>query len=275
MIKTALGAITLALLAACASAPEVTPAVRSELAPTGKLRAGINFGNVLLTAKDPVTGEPRGVAVDLARELARRLEVPLEIVPHKSAGHLAEAVKTGVWDVAFLAVEPQRANVIAFTAPYAEIEATYLVPPGSPLRRIEDVDRKGVRISLAAKSAYDLYLSRTIKNAQLVRIVGGPAAFKLFVDEQLEAHANLRPILLNLAPKLPGSRILDGRFSVVGQAAGTHPNRAAGAKYLRDFVEDIKSSGLVAQLIEKNGVRGLTVAPLAEAPSRVEIGGSM
>lgn len=275
MIKAISAVISLAFLASCATAPQVPPAARAELAPTGKLRAGINFGNVLLTAKDPVTGEPRGVAVDLARELARRLDVPLEIVPHKTAGHLAEAVKTGAWDVAFLAVEPQRASVIAFTAPYAEIEATYLVPPGSPLRRIEDVDRKGVRIALAAKSAYDLYLSRTVKNAQLVRIVGGPAAFQKFVDEKLEAHANLRPVLLNLAPKLPGSRILDGRFSVVGQAAGTHPNRAAGAKYLRAFVEDIKASGLVAQLIEKNGVRGLSVAPLVEAPSRVEIGGSM
>lgn len=275
MIRTALAAAGLVLVASCATAPQVTPAVRADLAPTGKLRAGINFGNVLLTAKDPATGEPRGVAVDLARELAQRLGVPLEIVPFSGAGQMAEAVKTGAWDVAFLAVEPQRATEISFTAPYAEIESTYLVQPDSPLRTIEDVDRKGVRISLTAKSAYDLYLSRTIKNAQLVRAPNTAAAFKLFVTEKLEAHANLRPVLLNLTAKLPGSRILDGRFSVVGQAAGTPRGREAGARYLREFIEDVKASGWVARAIEKNGARGLTVAPPAEGASTLRIGGSV
>ncbi len=263
MFKIAFGILGLFLLASCATAPSVSPAVRSDLSPTGKLRVGINFGNVLLTAKDPATGEPRGVAVDLARELGRRLGVSVEIVPYGTAGQMADAVKIGAWDVAFLGAEPQRANEISFTAPYAEIEATYLVPPGSPLRTVEDADRKGVRISIAEKSAYDLYLSRNLKHAQLVRAPNTPAAFKLFVDDKLEAHANLKPVLLTLADKLPGSRILDGRFSVVRQAVGTPRGREAGAKYLREFVEDIKASGLVAQTIEKNGIRGLTVAPKA------------
>jgi polar amino acid transport system substrate-binding protein len=249
--------------------------VRADLAPTGKLRAGINFGNTLLTAKDPATGEPRGIAIDLARELGRRLRVPVEIVPFNSAGQMADAVKTGVWDVAFLGAEPQRASEISFTAPYAEIESTYLVPAGSTLRNVADVDRDGVRIAVANKSAYDLYLSRNIQRARLERAQGVPGAFKLFTAQKLDAMAGLRPVLLTYAGKLPGSRVLDGRFSVVGQAVGTPRGREAGATYLHAFVEEIKASGLVAQTIEKNGVRGLTVAPLAQGASRVEIGGSM
>jgi polar amino acid transport system substrate-binding protein len=263
MPRTAIIAAGLVLLASCTTAPQIRPVARADLAPTGKLRVGINFGNVLLTAKDPATGEPRGVALDLARELGRRIGVPVEIVPYSTAGQMADAVKTGAWDVAFLAAEPQRANEISFTAPYAEIEATYLVPPGSPLRTVKDVDRKGVRISIAEKSAYDLYLSRNLKHAQLVRAPNTPAAFRIFVDDKLEAHANLKPVLLTLADKLAGSRILDGRFSVVGQAIGTPRGRKAGAKYLREFVEDVKAAGLVAQTIEKNGIRGLAVAPRA------------
>ena len=275
MLRTALGACTLAILAACASAPEVTPALRSELAPSGMLRVGINFQNALLTRKDPATGQAGGIALDLAHELGRRLGVPVEIVPFKTAGHLAEAVKTGEWDVAFLAAEPQRASVIAFTAPYVEIETTYLVPPGSAFRRVEDVDRAGVRIAVGAKGGPDLFLSRNLKHAQLVRAPTTAAARKLFATEKLDAFAGLRPMLVQDAKDMPGFRVLEGRFSVVGQAVGTQPDRAAGARYLREFVEDIKASGHVAQVIEKNGVRGLTVAPLAEAPSRVEIGGSM
>lgn len=249
--------------------------MRAELAPTGKLRAGINFRNELLASKDPGTGEARGIAVDLARELGRRLGVPLEIVPFDGAGRMAEAVKTGAWDVAFLGAEPQRANEITFTAAYLEIEATYLVPAASPLRTIADVDREGVRIAVGAKSAYDLYLSRTLKRARLVRAPSLTAAFKLFVHDKLEAHANLRPRLVALAAKYPGSRILDGRFTAVQQAIGTPKGRDAGARYLREFVEDVKASGLVAQVIEKNGVRGVSIAPPAQAISTIEIGGSM
>jgi polar amino acid transport system substrate-binding protein len=249
------------LLASCATTP-VPPLAKFDLAPSGALRAGINFGNVLLTGKDPKTGEPRGVAVDLARELGRRLGVPVEIVPFDSAGAMADAVKTGKWDVAFLAAEPQRANEIAFTAAYAEIEATYLVPAGSPLRTIADVDRPGVRIAVASKSAYDLFLSRNLKNANLVR-VPGPAAYETFTSQKLDALAGLKPLLLADAEKLPGSRVLEGRFTTVQQAIGTQKAREAAAKYLRDFAEDVKASGFVARSIDKHGVRGLAVAPAA------------
>jgi len=273
MIRTAIAAVGLAFLAACASTPQVTPAARAELAPTGKLRVGINFGNVLLTRKDPATGAAGGIAVDLAHELGRRLAVPVEIVPFGSAGQLAGAVKTGAWDVAFLGVEPQRANEISFTAPYAETESTYLVPAGSKLRNVADVDREGVRIAVVAKSAYDLYLSRNLQHAKLERARGGANAFKLFVAGKMDALAGLKPVLLNFAGKLPGSRVLDGRLAVVGQAIGTPRGRDAGAKYLGEFVEDIKASGLAAQTIEKNGIRGITVAPLEQGSSRVQIGG--
>ncbi len=242
---------------------ECSPAARSELAPTGKLRVGINLGNFLLTATDPATGEFRGVAVDLGRELGRRLGVPVEIVGYPSPGALADAAKTGVWDVGFLGAEPQRANEIDFTAAYVEIEATYLVPPGSPLKTIADVDRKGVRIAVSAKSAYDLYLTRNLEHAELMREPGADGAFRHFVADKLEALAGLRPRLVMDQESLPGSRILDGRFTAVQQAIGMPKGRNAGARYLREFVEDIKATGLVARTIEKNGVRGLSVAPKA------------
>lgn len=239
---------------------ECTPEVRSQLAPTGTLRVGINMSNFLLTRKDPATGEPGGVAVDLGRELGRRLGVPVEIHPYPNPGALADAAKSGVWDVGFLGAEPQRANEIDFTAAYVEIEATYLVPPGSPLQSVGDVDREGVRIAISGKSAYDLYLTRNLKHAQLMREQGADNAFKRFVADKLEALAGLRPRLLTDHDNLPASRILEGNFTAVQQAAGTPKGRPAGARYLREFIEDIKASGLVARTIEMNNVRGLTVA---------------
>ena len=240
-----------------------SPAVVAELAPTGTLRLGINFSNFLLTAKDPVTGEGRGIAIDLGRELGRRLGVPVEVVGYPNPGALADAAGSGVWDVGFLGAEPKRANQIDFTAAYVEIEASYLVPPGSPLKTVAEVDREGVRIAVPAKSAYELYLSRTIKHARLVLEQGADNAFKRFVGEKLEALAGLKPRLVTDHDKLPGSRMLDGRFTAVQQATGTPKGRPAGAQYLREFIEDVKASGLVARTIEKNGVRGLTIAARA------------
>src|SRR5687767_8690596 len=196
------------------AAPNVPPAAKAELTSTGKLRAGINFQNVLLTTLGP-NGEQGGVAVEFARELARRLAVPLEIIPYQSAGALADSVSSDAWEISVLGDEPERAKVISFATPLTEIEATYLVPAGSPIRSIGEVDRPGVRIVSPAKSAYDLYLTRTIKNAQLVQIAGSRAAEQHFVREQLDVMAGLKPALLVLAPTLPGSRILDGNFTVV------------------------------------------------------------
>ena len=235
--------------------------VRSELAPTGKLRVGLNYGNFLLVLKDAPDGTPRGIAPDLGRELGRRLDVPVEFVRYDQAGKLADGVKNGAWDVAFLGAEPQRANEIAFTAAYLEIPVTYLVPAGSPLRALADVDREGVRIAVSARSAYDLYLSRSLKRAQLVRAEGIDGSHQLFLKEKLEALAGLKPRLVSDAEKLPGSRVLEGQVTAVQQAVGTPKARAAGAQYLRELVEEAKRSGLVAQTIDKHRVRGVTVAP--------------
>ncbi|MGZ5118784.1 MAG: transporter substrate-binding domain-containing protein [Burkholderiales bacterium] len=247
------------MTASTATSP-IPPAAKAELTSTGKLRAGINFQNVLLTTLGP-NGEQGGVAVEFAHELARRLAVPLEIIPYKSAGALADSVSTGSWDISVLGDEPERAKVIAFATPLTEIEATYLVPAGSPIRSISEVDRAGIRIVSPAKSAFDLYLSRTIKNAQLVQIAGSKAAQEHFVREKLDALAGLKPGLLEFAPTLRGSRILDGNFTVVRHTVGMPRGRDAAAAYLRDLVEDVKASGLVAKWIEKSCVKGLSVAP--------------
>ncbi len=159
----------------------ISPSLRSDLAPTGKLRVGINYGNPVLATRDATSGDLRGVAVDLARELGRRVGVPVELVGYDAAGKMVEGLQAGAWDVAFLAVDPGRAGEISFTAPYIEIEGAYLVPAGSPLRAIADVDREGVRIALAAKSAYDLFLSRSLQHAQLVHAPDPNAAFGLLV----------------------------------------------------------------------------------------------
>jgi polar amino acid transport system substrate-binding protein len=235
-------------------------AARSQLAPTGKLRVGINLSNFLLTRTDHRTGEHGGVAVDLGRELARRLGVPAEVIAYESPGKLADAARSNAWDVGFLGAEPQRANEIDFTAAYVEIEATYLVPPGSALQAIADVDRPGVRIAISGKSAYDLYLTRNLKHAELVRETGMDNVFKRFVEDKLDALAGLKPRLITDQQNLPGSRILDGRFTAVQQAIGTPKGRPEGAAYLRRFAEDIKASGLVGQLIAHHGIKGLSVA---------------
>jgi polar amino acid transport system substrate-binding protein len=239
----------------------VSPSTRSELAPTGRLRVGINAANFLLVTNYVPGTEPHGVAPDLGRELARLLHVPVEFVVYDSPGKLAEAGKTGVWDVAFLGNEPQRASEIAFTAPYLEIPVTYLVPDGSPIRAIEDVDRKGVRVAVMEKSAYDLFLTRHLKHAQLQRAPSIDASYQLFVQENLDALAGLKPRLVIDAEKLPGAKVLEGEVTSVKQSAGTLHGRDSGAQYLREFIEQAKSSGLVARLIEHYGVRGVSVAP--------------
>ena len=249
------------MLTSSAMTPSVSAAVRSELAPSGTLRVGINYGNFLLVTSYSAGSEPRGPAPDLARELGRRLGAPIEFVAFDTAGKMADAVRAGAWDVAFLGAEPLRANEISFTAAYLEIPATYLVPAGSPIRSFADADRDGVRIAVAEKSAYELYLSRTIKHAKLVLTKGIDASYNAFVDDKLEVLSGLKPRLLKDVQKLPGARLLDGQFTAVQQAIGTPKGRDAGAGYLRQFVEDVKASGMVAKAIADNGVEGVSVAP--------------
>ena len=234
--------------------------VKKELAPSGKLRVGLNYGNFLLVLKDGPSGEPRGIAPDLGRELGRRLGVPVEFLKYEQAGKLADAVKDGKCDVGFLGAEPQRANEIAFTAAYLEIPVTFLVPAGSPLRALADIDRKGVRIAVADRSAYDLFLTRTIKNAELVRAQGIDGSYQLFVEKKLDALAGLKPRLVSDAEKIPGSRILEGQITGVQQAIGTPKARAAAAGFLSEFAADLRKSGFVSKLVSEHGVRGVNVA---------------
>jgi len=237
-------------------------AVRAELAPTGVLRAGINLSNFLLVTGKSPEGNPEGVSPDMAAEVAKRLGVDVEYVKFKSPGELADAAVDDVWDIGNIGAEPERAKVMDFTEAYVEIEATYLVPPGSPIQSVEEVDRPGIRIAVAARAAYQLWLTDNIKHAELKLATGLDGSFNLFVEEGLEAYAGLRPRLITDVEAMPGARILDGQFSAVRQAIGTKRDRPAGAAFLREFVEETKASGFVADLIAKHDVVGkLSVAP--------------
>jgi polar amino acid transport system substrate-binding protein len=241
----------------------MTIAVKSELAPHGVLRAGVNMSNFLLVTGRSASGDPQGVSPDMAAAIAARLGVPVVYVPFPKPGELADAVGTDTWDIGLIGAEPARAEKIAFSPAYVEIEATYMVPPGSPLTTIADVDKPGIRIAVTARSAYDLWLDRNIKHATLVRSASLDGAYDQFVQDKLEALAGLRPRLITDVTKMPGARILDGQFTAVQQAVGTARANTEGAAFLRAFVEEAKASGLVASLIERHHVVGLSVAPPA------------
>ena len=239
----------------------VTPEIVKDLAPTGKLRAAINLGNGVLAQGTPQ--EPRGVSVDLARELAKRAGVPLELVPYVAAGKVFEALKTGAWDIAFLAIEPVRAAEVDFSPAYVHIEGTYMVLKDSPLKAIADVDRPGVRISVGPGSAYDLYLTRSLKSATLVRAHtgGGRAMIDLFFADKLDVAAGVKQPLVEYARTDPKVRVMDGRFMVIEQAMGVPKGRIAAAAYVREFIEEMKASGFVAAGLERSNQPDATVAP--------------
>jgi polar amino acid transport system substrate-binding protein len=236
---------------------------KAELAPTGVLRAGINLSNFLLVTGRAADGNPEGVSPDMAHAIADKLGVPVQYVPFKTPGELGDQVDNNVWDIGNIGAEPQRAQKISFTAAYCEIEATYMVPVGSPIKSMADVDKKGVRIAVSARSAYCLWLENNIKNATLVQVSGLDAAYDKYIAEKFEVLAGLRPGLLKDMEKAPGMKILDGKFSAVQQAVGTPKKNSAGAEFLSAFVEDAKKSGLVASFIAKHKVKGLSVAPPA------------
>jgi polar amino acid transport system substrate-binding protein len=241
----------------------LSPDLVRELAPTGRLRTAINFGNTVLAQPDPEGGPPRGVSGDLARELAHRLGVGIDYVIFDAAGKVFEALKDGLWDVAFLAVDPVRAAGIAFTAPYVVIEGVYLVPKDSTLQSVEDVDREGVRIAVAKGSAYDLYLSRAIRHATLIRQSSGPEALEMFVRDGLEAAGGVGQPINAFAQAHPDTRVIPGRFMAIEQAMGTVKGRDAGIAYLRTFIEEMKASGFVARALAASGQGDATVAPPA------------
>ena len=258
-------AVALLALAGSAVAQDAPPDALKDLAPTGKLRAAINLGNGVLAQKDPASSEPKGITPDLARELAKRLGVPLEMVVFESAGKVFDGAKTGAWDVAFIAIEPVRTAEIEFTAPYVIIEGTYMVPMNSPLKTVTDVDRPGVRIAVGRGAAYDLYLTRTLKDATLIRAEGGggSALIEAFVTEKLEAAAGVRQALEAYAKTHPEVMVMQGKFMEIRQAMGAPKGRTAGAKYLSAFVEDMKTSGFVADALKRSN-QSATVAPPAK-----------
>ena len=246
--------------------PEPSPEAIAALAPTGTLRAAINLSNFLLVTGKGDDGNPQGVSPDMAKALADRLGVGIELLRYKSPGQVSDDAPTDSWDIGNIGAEPKRAEQIAFTDAYCEIECTYLVPPDSDITSIDQVDQPGRRIASAARSAYDLWLERNIQHAELVQVTGPDASFTAFVEQKLDAMAGLRPGLIGDVERLPGSRILDGQFTAVRQAMGTPRGRdEAGFEYLKTFVEAAKASGLVGGLIDKHDVVGrLSVAPPAE-----------
>lgn len=255
------------LLTACAmpTSPTPTPtppAPTAELAPTGRLRAAINFGNPILASKDSA-GQPRGVSVDLALELGKRLGVPVELVLFDAAGKAVEAIKTAQADIAFVAIDPVRGADILQTLPYVIIEGAYLVRQDSLIKTNAEVDRPGNRIAVGHGSAYDLYLSREIKAAALLRAPTSPAVVDYFLAQGLEVAAGVKQQLQLDAKRLPGLRLLDGRFMVIQQAMGVPKGREAGARYVTAFVEEMKASGFVAAALSRHGIEGATVAPQA------------
>jgi polar amino acid transport system substrate-binding protein len=237
MSRLAFSLLIVAFLASCSSTAVIPNAVVSDLAPTGKLRAAINFGNPMLAARDASNGELHGVSVDLSRELARRLGVPLELVPFNAAGRVVEAVKSGAWDVAYVAIDP--------------------------LRNIAAVDRAGTRIGVGAGSAYDLFLSRELKQATLVRAPTSQAVTDLVIAQGLEVAAGVKQQLEADARRIPGMRLLEGPFMVINQAMGTPKGRDAGLRYLSEFIEEMKATGFVARALERHRIEGAVVAPAA------------
>lgn len=244
------------------AAAAVAPEVVREFAPTGRLRAAINYGNVVLARRE-ASGALEGISVDLARELAGRLGLALDLVPFDTAGKVTASAGSGVWDVAFLAVDPVRADEIAFTAPYVVIEGTYAVRDGSPLREIADFDREGLRIAVGRGSAYDLYLTRALTRATLVRTETSDAAIRLFVSDELEAVAGVKQPLVTFTRETPGYRTIPGRFTAIEQAMGVPRGRGAAVAYLRGFVEEMKASGFIAQALVRHRQADAMVAPAA------------
>ena len=259
-LALATGALWLVGCAVPAPAPDPRAAAVAELGATGKLRAAINFGNPILASRG-AGGEPRGVSVDLAREAARRLGLPVELVLFNSAGNVVEAVKARQVDLAFVAIDPVRAADMEYTAPYVIIEGAYLVRNDSALQRVEEVDRAGTRIVVGRGSAYDLFLTRDLKAATLVRAPTSPAVTDEFLAQKLEVAAGVKQQLQADAKRVGGVRLLPGRFMVIEQAMGVPKGRSAAQTWLSGFIEEMKATGFVASALQRHGIEGAAVAP--------------
>ena len=239
----------------------MTLQAKDELAPSSRLRAAINLGNGVLAQTDPTSGTPKGLSVDLARELASRLSVPIDIIPYNSAGNVFDALKSDEWDIAFLAIDAKRAAAVDFTAPHVLIEGSYVVRNESTIKAMADVDQPGVRISLTQGSGYDLYLTRAIKQATLVRSPTGEGALENFLKGGLEALAGVKQALVQFMKGQQGLRLVEPRFMSIEHAMATPKGRPVGAAYLKAFVEEMKGSGFVATALQRSGQAGAVVAP--------------
>ena len=237
------------------------PDVAAILAPTGTLRAAINFGNPVLAQRDPASGAAQGASVQLAHELGRRLQVPVQLVLFDEAGLVAAAANRDAWDVAFLAIDPARAMTIAFTAPYVLIEGTYVVPASSALNSVDAVDQPGIRIAVASHSAYDLYLARSLKHAEIIRYDNGAAAEAAFLAAGTDVLAGVRQPLAELVQSRPDLTLMPGRFMAIRQAMAVPKSHEAGLPYLHRFVEEMKASGFVRTALDATNQPGAAVAP--------------
>ena len=245
---------------------KTTPALLQAFAPTGTLRASINLGNPILANRDAASGQPVGVSIDLARGLAQVLGVPIELVVFDAAGKSVEALERDQADIGFFAIDPKRGEQIAFTAPYVLIEGSYLVRDDSPLQSNDEVDRAGTRVVVGQGSAYDLFLSRALQSAEIVRAPTSPAVVEVFVEQRADVAAGVRQQLESDLARLPGHRLLPGRFMVIQQAMGVGKARGAeAAAFLAAYVERQKTSGFVAEALARHGIQGASVAPAASA----------
>lgn len=234
-----------------------------QFAPSGTLRAAINFGNPVLAQRLGMARTPAGIAVDLSAELGDRLGVPVELVAFEAAGEVFEAGRDGAWDVAFFGIEPERAAEVDFTAPYLLIEGTYMVPAASSLGSVEHVDQPGVRIAVGRGSAYDLFLTRAIRHATIVRAAtgGARAMIDLFLQDRLDAVAGVRQALMTYAANDPTMRVMGGRFMEIRQAMGMPKGRPGAMAHLSEFIEEMKASGFVAGALARSNQHGVLVAP--------------
>ena len=248
------------LLIGCASTG-ISPEARNDLAPNGKLRAAINLGNPALAKRD-AKGEVAGITLDLGRALAQRLGAEFVPVLYPNVGALVEGAKAGAWDIGFAAIDPARADTLEFTAAYMEVSVTLLVPANSGIQALADADRAGVRIGVGTRNAADLFLSRNLKQAELVRVADNlDAAVGLLQAGRADVYASNREGLLSLRDKLPGYRIVENRFYAVEHAIALPRGKKAGLAFVAAYVEELKRSGEVARAIERNALRGVEVAP--------------
>jgi len=249
------------LMTGCASmrtAP--TSEARQALAPTGKLRVGLQQGNPLNLIRDSATGEMRGLGFDLGNELARRIGVPFEPVLYPAIGALLEGGKSGAWDVSHFGFTPERAKDFDFAAVHLEVEFGYLIPAGSVIKTMTDVDRAGIRVAVQEKSGPDVFFTRTLKNAVLVRAPSNPGALEALKSGKADVMGSIKPILFEMSDQLAGSRVSEGRPGIDPHAMATPKGRDLGAAYLRQFIEDAKSEGVVKAAIDRSGLRGVVVA---------------